>query len=482
MSKLLRSLTAALLLSGLAAGWPANAAVRKSVTSLTSDEVASLRRGVAQMKAWDNSPIESADYRRSWVYWANMHEYFGDDCATEGFDKPGMSGLSQHHASNQDQMATWCTCQHSPQNGINPNFLTWHRMYLYYFEKVLQAAAGDPNLELPFWNYQNDGHLPPIYRYEKYGKPKFQRDNPLYTVNRAPGLNDGSVALSSDTVSSDDAMHQSSYELFSAFLEGTPHGTVHCAVGVADCGSGYMGTVPAAANDAIFWAHHATIDRLYECWLSDDPAHRLPTSSDVLDATFTFPDETGTLVTRKVSDMLTTQQLGYHYAGWCPGRIPIRLLATVQRVPFWVTVIGANRIKGSGTTSIPLTITDEAKRALRPFLSRRGTRVGLLRISGIRSNRVPSAMYRVALRDSSGRVRTLGLLNFFNMTSHHAMAHGDEGFAQSFVLPSADVLAGGGQLLFEPTTGLTGRAQAQRAARLNADVQIRFDTVAVSFQ
>jgi tyrosinase len=40
--------------------------------------------------------------------------------------------------------ATWATCPHSSASAITLNFLPWHRIYLYYFEKIARAAANDP--------------------------------------------------------------------------------------------------------------------------------------------------------------------------------------------------------------------------------------------------------------------------------------------------------------------------------------------------
>lgn len=74
-----------------------------------------------------------------------MHAYFRTGCAdASDLSDPGMSGLAVRAKSNADENATWCTCQHGTSQ-----FLTWHRMYLYYFENVLQAASGDPKLRLP---------------------------------------------------------------------------------------------------------------------------------------------------------------------------------------------------------------------------------------------------------------------------------------------------------------------------------------------
>ncbi|MGH7262080.1 MAG: tyrosinase family protein [Nitrospiraceae bacterium] len=43
-----------------------------------------------------------------------------------------------------DQTA-WNTCQHGSYF-----FLSWHRMYLYYFERILREASRDPNFALPY--------------------------------------------------------------------------------------------------------------------------------------------------------------------------------------------------------------------------------------------------------------------------------------------------------------------------------------------
>ena len=81
-----------------------------------------------------------------------------------------------------------------------------------------------------------------------------------------------------------------------------------------------MGSVPVAALDPVFYAHHTNIDRLYECWLKVNEPARLPSDPGHLATQFTFIDSDGSTPTRKVSDMLKLSQLGYAYAtgGGCP--------------------------------------------------------------------------------------------------------------------------------------------------------------------
>jgi Common central domain of tyrosinase len=63
-------------------------------------------------------------------------------------------------------MADWNGCQHG-----NWFFLPWHRIYLYFFERIVRAAvtaAGGPtDFALPYWNYNlpSPGNtIPPAWR------------------------------------------------------------------------------------------------------------------------------------------------------------------------------------------------------------------------------------------------------------------------------------------------------------------------------
>jgi len=73
--------------------------IRKSVDSLTPDEVTALRTGITQMLAISDD--------RGYEYWAGIH------------------GLP---------LPIWC--RHS-----SPLFLPWHRAHLYYFEQFLCTSS-----------------------------------------------------------------------------------------------------------------------------------------------------------------------------------------------------------------------------------------------------------------------------------------------------------------------------------------------------
>ena len=86
--------------------------VRKNISHLTPEELRRFRAAVAQMKSLDAYPQDE----RSFAYWARIH-------------------------ANQ--------CQHGWEE-----FLTWHRAYLYGFERQLQDI--DPTVTLPYWDWSAD--------------------------------------------------------------------------------------------------------------------------------------------------------------------------------------------------------------------------------------------------------------------------------------------------------------------------------------
>jgi Common central domain of tyrosinase/Polyphenol oxidase middle domain len=482
-------------LTGAAA---AQTAQRKSVTNLSATEVMSLRRGVAKMMSRNNAPHGSADYHRSWVYWANMHQYFGNDCAgpiDPSGPGSGMDGIQTFIASNADEQATWCKCQHT-SDSTNLQFLTWHRMFLWYFERVLQEAAGDTSLRLPYWDYETDGTLPAAYRDATYVNENGQTvANPLRVEARDPNLNNGNSSLSSDVTTTDDAMRATTFDSFSAFLEQTPHGAVHCSIVTQSCPFGLMGSVPVSANDPIFYTHHTNIDRLYECWLGVNQSARLPNDQNLLDTMFTFVDGDGSTPQRRVRDMLTTAQLQYAYGagGGCPAPVE----AVAQAAPSAAPVIrvaqqplataGPTRL-GPTATTVPLAASPSPESPA-PQLGATAGRT-YLEIDGLQYDQAPGGLYNVYLQSPGGQRERVGVINFFNVAPTGSKAHAGHAPTQGKfrfdvtravkqlnLSPSAQP-----SLVFEPTTGLTGSKQGPApealaaAPRMNAQANVRFES------
>jgi len=201
----------------------------------------------------------------------------------------------------------WSTCEHGTLE-----FLSWHRMYLYWFERIIRKKSGDPNFALPFWNYESasERYLPPPFRTPGTG---------LYVADadRGTGWNSGSSFLQASTVSTAGCMPQVPFSSFSSNLEGTPHAAVHIAFGNT---GGWMGSVPTAAQDPIFYLHHCNIDRLWNAWLAQGGGRSDPLSDSTFkDKKFLFFDENGKQVWMTGCDILRAQdQLGYTYQGEPP--------------------------------------------------------------------------------------------------------------------------------------------------------------------
>jgi Common central domain of tyrosinase/Polyphenol oxidase middle domain len=284
--------------------------------------LAGLQTAVAKMKSLDSSPPDSANFRRSWNYWANIHGYLGPSSKfgtlafqTDRLKKLQMSQFLPYLVGTSDKpgfqdqtspdaiaTAVWATCQHSPP-GQQLNFFGWHRMYLYYFERVLRWAANDPDLTLPYWDYTDPAQtaLPDAFQ---------DATSPLYDWRRSEALNEGLATLNPQITDIDGPLiTDANFLQYEGDIETGVHGNVHCSVGQT-CPIAVMGLVGLAANDPIFYEHHANIDRMWSCW---QHAHPDEQPGDWQNQECSFVDENGTQVTRKVKDFLDTKTLGYIY-------------------------------------------------------------------------------------------------------------------------------------------------------------------------
>jgi tyrosinase len=86
---------------------------------------------------------------------------------------------------------------------------------------------------------------------------------------------------------------------------------VHVSIG------GWMGSVPTAAQDPIFYLHHANIDRLWNAWLKQGGGRSNPLTDNAWKTTkFLFFDENKNQKWMTGCDVLRcADQLGYSYQG-----------------------------------------------------------------------------------------------------------------------------------------------------------------------
>ncbi len=300
--------------------------VRQEINTFSADQVDALRKGVALMQQRENTTPTS------WIYQANIHGVpaAGDNCP----------------ASTDPMQPAWATCQHG-----SFYFLAWHRIYLYYFERILrssiQEATGDPNyvFALPYWDYANGSPQLPA----PFTTPADSSTNPLYVAQRRTSCNTavaGQDCVTAAQGSADQALltvpvcscpdgeascdgciagllpDESFHGLFSATpqhflsgfgeLESQPHNTIHNRVGSF---SGWMSDPNCAARDAIFWLHHANIDRLWQVWLNQNADRLNPIGSNAwTTTTFTFFDADGSQVQMTGCQILNmATQLDYQY-------------------------------------------------------------------------------------------------------------------------------------------------------------------------
>jgi hypothetical protein len=138
--------------------------------------------------------------------------------------------------------------------------------------------------------------------------------NPLFEARRDDGWNaPGTNSLGSTDTNIDQTLDATELLTTSGYqrrIELSPHGYAHCAV--EGCRATVMGAVPYSANDPIFYIHHANIDRLWDCWLSIK-GHKNPATTGFLDQKFSFVNEKGSLVTKKVRVLFETKIIDYVY-------------------------------------------------------------------------------------------------------------------------------------------------------------------------
>ena len=269
--------------------------VRRDVGGLAATDpiIISYRKAIAAMKALPSTnPL-------SWGYQAAIH----GTC---------MAG----------NMLAWNTCEHgifSPGGFGSPYFFVWHRMYLYWFERIIRKMSCDPGWALPYWNWHcpSQRNLPAMFRDPNIPELYVaSSDMQCFTPGRPAAVNNGSFALQDSDVdisSLTDLVFYSSFTGFDIDFQQLPHNQIHGMLG------GWMGDPQTAARDPIFFLHHANIDRYWNLWLAQGGSRSDPvTDNQWTTYARTFFCEDGTPVTMKSCDVLQAKnQLGYAYEDEC---------------------------------------------------------------------------------------------------------------------------------------------------------------------
>jgi tyrosinase len=223
-------------------------------------------------------------------------------------------------------------------------FLPWHRMYLYWFERVVRAALQEveevpdevrSTWALPYWNYDRGGTtaaLPAAFLEPTLADG--ETANPLFTdlrdrviraggelhplaVSAARALREGFFShdpIPGGTVGFGGPVtgwnhFDESADAAPGALEQTPHNVVHGAVGGP---GGLMSAFDTAPLDPVFWMHHANIDRLWDEWLKQDGREN-PAETAWAEEPFDFHDENGDPARMTSSEVVQLSTLGYEY-------------------------------------------------------------------------------------------------------------------------------------------------------------------------
>ena len=454
---------------------------RPSIASLTADQINALRAGIQVMM---NRPVtDPTSYR----FQANIH----------GTEDP---------ATTTEEMQSWDQCEHG-----SFYFPSWHRMYLYFFDRILRAAAasaGYQNVVLPYWDWTDPAQraLPLPFRQPSTPatttasaswttggntisvtstsgiQPGFTIvdasnsnafvgtvssaagttvtlnanavaagasgdslafANPLYIVasltpgvGRPPDVDDGTFNLLASAVDDSGALADVDFDtggsLGNGFgsgpaspmqfnsstgdLENQPHNIVHSDLG------GLMGVIDTAAQDPIFWLHHANIDRLWNKWIEEGGGRTDPSDAAWLNTTFTFYDEAGHAVYLTGAEVVdTVGQLNYRYDDDppAPGFIKFPIILTENALR------GAEQrlALGPSPVVVRLPIDEQAREALTTLARQPGRRV-FLRIQDIRTEKPPGYHYAIYLNPPAEQKVNeqtpgfVGNLSLFSMAPH----------------------------------------------------------------
>jgi tyrosinase len=292
--------------------------VRKDVYKLGSGDrtLEWYGRAIAEMK---KRPLKDPTSLR---YQSAIHGY--------NRDRDPLKKKGETQPSSADQAKYWNKCQHSTWH-----FLSWHRGFLLYFERICGAAivklGGPKDWGLPYWNYSdttnpNAAKVPPAFLPSKTGG----KDNPLFAPGRErgtpgfPPINPAEVSLKclkrARFIGADDGGSpgwggpETGFSHLGGWAYGacekTPHGDIHMAVGGK---GGWILDPESAGLDPLFWLHHCNIDRLWEVWRGRQPNTGEPTSSAWLDFPFDAHDEKGAPVTYRARTLISTVANGYKY-------------------------------------------------------------------------------------------------------------------------------------------------------------------------
>jgi tyrosinase len=290
-----------------------------------------------------------------------------------------------HRTTLSGSFPAWNTCQHSTHF-----FWSWHRMYLYWFERIIGKMCGDPTWRLPYWDYHDPSQRTLPVPFRDPSSPLFVAD-----PNRGFGWNSGSASFPASHVDPSAGMAEFDYFSGQSDIESNPHNNVHGDIG------GWMGGVPTAAQDPVFYVHHSNIDRLWNLWLAQGGGrHNALSDSAWKTTTYTFFNESGAPVTMTACDILRcAEQLNYTYEGEPP---QVKEYCVRIIFPWWWLVVqvlihwpGPPVELGEREVSVPIDIAQIRER-IPALLQNRNERL-VIELDNVVAERAPGVVWEIYL-------------------------------------------------------------------------------------
>jgi Common central domain of tyrosinase/Polyphenol oxidase middle domain len=317
----------------------------------------------------------------------------------------------------------------------------------------------------------------------------------LYDSRRNPSLNSGSATLNPNSTNVNTYLTSSIYFKYFDYeyaIEENLHAYVHCTVAPpSTCPVAHMGDVPVAANDPIFYLHHANIDRLWACW---QHLHPNPSGAWQTDR-YQFVDETGAPQSKKVSDVLDTAALGYVYDNVAQCIATSGTSVSIQSAPTppqaqapSVSLItsAANVRVTSAKTSVDLPLSRTSGPQLFSFAKPTTIELVLVDLTAKSPPGVAFDVY-IAKKDSPENRQFVATISWFGVFRHHGSKEPTKRTLSYDVTDAVRKLGAAVNtatltVLVEATTGLTPvnassadvmRAEAAKSFRSQAGVEIR---------
>ncbi|HVF61181.1 MAG TPA: tyrosinase family protein [Thermoanaerobaculia bacterium] len=367
----------------------------------------------------------------------------------------------------------WNTCHTDPKF-----FWSWHRMYLYWFERIVRKYSRMHDWALPYWDWANPAQrqLPPAFRVV---------GSALHDPSRNAAMNNGtgSISTSLGTAVTNANLLLDFYNAQSG-ING-PHGSVHGAV------SGNMCCVSSAAQDPIFWAHHSNVDRQWNLWLAQGGGRSNPLGDAAWrNTSFTFFDECCREVRMTSCEVLrAARQLSYVYEGepaqveqycpriWDPEIFDIRVIVRIAK-PFRLSKV---------PVSLPLypEAADKAMGARLLEIAKAPGQTAVLQVKGVEASTEPGAVWEVyvgpaGLKPDPAGPYFVGVLGLFGAG---VKTRRDHYHPAEFVYPIDKAISAAGdptklQVTFVPVSGIEVQGRSL-PAEVRADVTVGEISIAV---